>query len=207
MELVVESGLEALTIARLAERLDCAVGALYRYFASKGDLLRALQEQAIAALADDLTAALAGARDPRRLSPSAAALLPLGVVCATYLTDAERAPARHHLIDASLSSPVPLLTDEQARGVDQRLAPLLGACAELIEAAVQAGALNPGDPRVRTHVLWAALHGLDQFRKRDRIQPPELRVRELAGALLQTTLVGWGAEPAAVAEMLARIDW
>ena len=47
MEILVEGGLEALTIPRLAERMDASVGGLYRYFPSKEAIFVALQERAI----------------------------------------------------------------------------------------------------------------------------------------------------------------
>ncbi|MEL6182651.1 MAG: TetR family transcriptional regulator, partial [Myxococcota bacterium] len=47
MSIVVNEGVSALTIARLARELDAAVGALYRYFESKQALITALQRQAI----------------------------------------------------------------------------------------------------------------------------------------------------------------
>jgi hypothetical protein len=47
-------------------------------------------------------------------------------------------------------------------------------------------------------VLWAALHGLDHFRKRDRIQPVELRVAALELELYRGLLLGWGADRTAV---------
>ncbi|MFT7579966.1 MAG: AcrR family transcriptional regulator, partial [Myxococcota bacterium] len=39
MGIVLDEGIEALTIARIAARLDAAVGALYRYFPGKEALI------------------------------------------------------------------------------------------------------------------------------------------------------------------------
>src|SRR5262245_2488753 len=48
--IVTEEGIEALTMSRLASELDTAVGAVYRYFGSKGDLMAAIEERAIGEL-------------------------------------------------------------------------------------------------------------------------------------------------------------
>lgn len=61
MELLDESGLDALTMRRLADAMGVQAGALYRYFATKQDLLTAMAERMLA----DVTGAEAG--------PSAAA--------------------------------------------------------------------------------------------------------------------------------------
>lgn len=49
-DLIGEHGIEALTIKAVADRVDCAVGTLYTYFASKGALVAALQAEAITQL-------------------------------------------------------------------------------------------------------------------------------------------------------------
>ncbi len=108
-------------------------------------------------------------------------------------------------MDAFLSAPNPTLSDEDARTIDAYLAPVLGECAQHLDVAAKVGAITPGDALARTHVLWAAVHGLDHFRKRDRIQPSALRVEALEHNLLRATLIGWGASPRTVDEALGRL--
>ena len=45
LDLLDRSGLDALTMRRLADALDVRAGALYRYFATKQDLLTAMAER------------------------------------------------------------------------------------------------------------------------------------------------------------------
>ncbi|GGV66360.1 TetR family transcriptional regulator [Streptomyces longisporoflavus] len=47
LDLLDESGLDALTMRRLADALDVRAGALYRYFATKQDLLTAMAERMV----------------------------------------------------------------------------------------------------------------------------------------------------------------
>ena len=49
-----EDGYDATTIRRIASRLDCAVGSIYRYFRDKRDLLAAVTEQMLEPVADKL---------------------------------------------------------------------------------------------------------------------------------------------------------
>ncbi|EGX55549.1 transcriptional regulator [Streptomyces zinciresistens K42] len=57
LDLLRQSGLDALTMRRLAEALDVKAGALYRYFATKQDLLTAMAERMMAGVADATAAA------------------------------------------------------------------------------------------------------------------------------------------------------
>ncbi|MFD9165735.1 TetR/AcrR family transcriptional regulator C-terminal domain-containing protein [Streptomyces sp. NPDC059558] len=55
LDLLDEVGLDALTMRRLADAMDVQAGALYRYFATKGDLLTAMAERMLADLAATAT--------------------------------------------------------------------------------------------------------------------------------------------------------
>jgi hypothetical protein len=88
--------------------------------------------------------------------------------------------------------------------VNAALAPLLELVGSLLHECELAGALAPGEAPVRTRLLWASLHGLGHFRKRDRGEPPANRVDALVPELLRTLLLGWGAPPKAVGALLPR---
>ncbi|MBX3471360.1 MAG: helix-turn-helix transcriptional regulator [Planctomycetes bacterium] len=197
MELVRADGLEGLTIARLAGRVDAAVGALYRYFPSKEALVVALQTRALAALRLDLeghAARVEAAARRRRLAPGAASLAAVAAVPLGYLAESRRDPARHRLIAAVLAAPAPVLGEAQALEVEQAVKPILNLAAVRLWAATERGAVEPGEATVRTLVLWAGVQGLTLFTHRDRLQPPPRRVRALAGELLVALLRGWGAD-------------
>ncbi|TXS39756.1 TetR/AcrR family transcriptional regulator [Streptomyces sp. uw30] len=52
LDLLDQSGLDALTMRRLADAMDVQAGALYRYFATKQDLLTAMAERMMDGVAD-----------------------------------------------------------------------------------------------------------------------------------------------------------
>lgn len=209
MAIVVEEGLDGLTVAGIAKRLDAAVGSLYRYFPGKDALIVGLQERAIRDFHGHLVARLAAARDvlgehtetaPGRL---ALIMVPLHV----YLADGRAETSRHRLLDTFLSFPTPVLGDEQAREVDEALEPLMQVITDLITAAVETGALAPGDCRVRTQLVVAAVHGLDHMRKRDRVIPERLRVARILPELLASFLRGWGGRDEDIARAQALAPW
>jgi AcrR family transcriptional regulator len=193
-------GPEALTIAALADQLGVSVGGLYRYYPSKGAILVALEKRSIAsfeAVHEHLLAVL----EPRlRRQPADRSAL-ARILCAAlaYSEHWRRDPVQHGLMTQLLAVPEPLLDDREVMEVEVQLLPILDRSTALFDAAVQTRALGPGDPRLRTYVLWVAIHGADQLRKRDRLLPPSLHAAVVRDAAVDGLLTGWGAKPAVLA--------
>lgn len=206
MRLVVDGGLDGLTMPRLAEKLDAAVGALYRYFDSKDALIAALQAQAIEAFGEFQVARIEAFEPPTYASPRVAALARMLVAFSAYLVFADTHPARFQLVDISIADPRRLLGDEDARAVQAVLDPILQRCATLIESSVEAGALGDDEAMLRTFVLWGAMHGTQHFRKRDRYLPAEVATKRVMRASVRALLMGWGADAGEVDEAVD-IGW
>jgi AcrR family transcriptional regulator len=199
-DLLRDGGPEALTIATLADLLGVSVGGLYRYYPSKGAILVGLEQRAIEsyeAVQEHLLAML----EPhlRRVPPARAALARILAAAATYPAHAQRDPVQHHLMMQLLAVPQRLLDEPEMAEVEAQVQPILERNTQLLAAAAAAGALEPGDARLRTYVLWAALHGADQFRKRDRALPPSLHAAAVSDAAVDSLLLGWGADRAVLA--------
>lgn len=197
MEIASTEGMGALTITRLCERVHLSVGGLYRYFPSKEAIHVALQARTIAnygrycqqVLAEAETALTASER--QRPETTLVRLLVAGLA---YLDFAIDDPLSYRLVDGFLSTPDQLLSDSEAKTINGNLQPILDAYAQLFEEARRAGMLTAGDAMQRTHVVWASVHGLGHFRKRDRLNPPPLQLKELAKSTLMALLHGWGAD-------------
>jgi AcrR family transcriptional regulator len=193
-EMLREGGIDAVTMAALATELGVSVGGIYRYYPGKGAIFVGLEKRAIdsyRAVQEGLLAAL----EPRlrRRAPRVAALARLRCASSAYPEHARRDPARHGLMTQLLAVPEPVLDDAEALDVEAHVRPVLELTATLLAAAVEVGALAAGNAEVRTFVLWGALHGTDQFRKRDRLLPPALHSWALADAAIDALLLGWGA--------------
>jgi len=202
MGLVVQDGMEGLTIARLAARMNASVGAVYRYFPSKEALLVGLQELAIADFHGFMQRRLSDVA-PRLAHASAHArvLARIMIAFGSYIEHAESSPRPHRLVDAFLSFPEAVLSDAEARSVGERLlTPILGAFAALLAEAVASGTIDAGDDNQRTQLAWAYVHGLDHFRKLDRINPATLHLRSLLPSARAGLLRGFGAKPEHIAE-------
>jgi AcrR family transcriptional regulator len=200
MRIIVGEGVEALTIQRLAKATGASVGGLYRYYDSKESVVFALQLRAIAVFGDVLGAELDHAKSflseqrPAVDAKVGATFFPF-VASLAYLRFEHREPERHQLLSAFLCAKSQMLPEASAQQVDTALRPLVMSIAEHLENAAARGAIGRGDSIQRTFLLWAAMHGLDNFRKRDRVLPEPLRVPALTDEMLRAVFTGWGAEP------------
>ncbi len=70
MALVIDRGIESLTIQALAHDTNCTPGALYRYFGSKDEILAALDVQVLEHFARIFDRSLALGREALTASPS-----------------------------------------------------------------------------------------------------------------------------------------
>lgn len=184
--IVEKEGLDRLTMPKLAQAADVAVGGLYRYFSNKEALIAALQIRASVEYRAFVDAQLSVESAP---GPVATIL----AIAGSWRAFALHAPEQFQLLDGSLSSPEALLSDSEAQEVATSLQPVFERCAAHFQEAVEAELLTPGDPMLRTFALWAAIHGVGHFHKRDRIMPESLHATAVRQELVQSLLVGWGA--------------
>ena len=201
LAVVLEHGVEGVTISRLAKKLSWSVGALYRYFPGKEAVLAELQIRVLsdigARIVADLEASLrapviAGLPDGDR------ALLGLMVAADTYRRLALEAPARFALISGVIAAPREILQGKEAEAVAFALQALLGQIAELVSDAQRAGALREGNAATRTLLLWSSVQGTLQIRKLARLDERMADLPALVVELVESLLAGWGAAPSSL---------
>ncbi|MFI9411012.1 TetR/AcrR family transcriptional regulator [Nocardia gamkensis] len=155
-ELAEAQGWEAVTVRRLAERIEHSQPVLYSHFAGKSAIVSAVAEQGFA----ELTEVLRRAR-PEDSDDAGR----LRAVSRAYLDFAAVNPA---LYEAML-----LMNTDLTFGPEARL-PLREAFGDL--EAVFRPLVGEPDLGVRTEVAWSALHGLATLERGGRLRP-ELRSR------------------------------
>ena len=206
-QLVEEGGLAALTTTELARRTDAALGALYRFFpGGKQEVIAALQTEAVKQLHAELSAARARALSA---ATSTAARLwgPLVALADVWFAEARQHPARYRLIDEILSSPEAVHSDDAARALEGGANALLAIVKACVDDVVAAGVVGADDVHVRRFpwALWAALHGVSHFQKRDRIVDPDVVAARVAASLVVVLLRGLGASAADVDSAFAAV--
>lgn len=203
MALVTEGGLEAITTHRIAAELDCAVGALYRYFSSKDGILAALQCRALARLHASLEQRYDACGALAKANAKAGALARILSGAEVYQQLVVTAPETFQLLCLVLGDPRPVLDDGDAAQVVVAADPLFSSVAQLFEDAVKLGALADGAPKERAVVYWSALQGVLQLGKLARFDAENLNPHRLAPLMTRTLLLGWGAESNALNEAQA----
>jgi AcrR family transcriptional regulator len=199
--LVAESGLDGLSMARLAHAVDYTPGALYRYVDSKDALIAVVVGRILVDLRTALDQAVAAR--PVRSTP----LTRVFALVRGYRSFVRREPHRTGLLALALAEPRILVADAEhtqttARAVVAALTPM----ADAVTAAVAAELLTSGNPIERTLCLFAMLHGLSQLPKLARASPTAIDVDHLSISGTRSLLIGWGANARTVDAALVRLD-
>ena len=202
-DIIGDQGYPALSMSAVARTMGTSVSGLYRYVEGLEPLLVALQTRAIAGYCTGLTERLASFDEVNRnRKPTKKAALERVILTFGYYAEHARTfPTRHRSLSAFLSAPTPVLSEASAREVDTTLGSVINLGVACLREARACGALREGDDEQRTYQLWAAMHGLDHFEKRDRILPPSLQSAELRAQMLQDLLVGFGAPRGLMTEL------
>lgn len=183
MEMVVEGGLDGLTMPRLARRAGVAVGGIYRYFTGKEELIAGLQLHAL----HQLDGWLVDQGSQEGTEGVVQLVLSVADFC-----DAN--PTSYLLLELGVSDPRRVLDDEQASVVRKAVEPVLARVADLLDAAAHEGVLLPGDSIQRTHALWGLIVGALHGRKQDdRMRNPAWRTRPVLECGVRAMVRGWSA--------------
>ena len=170
---------------------------MYRYFASKDELMVAAQERVIGEIQSQLTQALARIDAhlgrARSLDKKQIALLRVMAMPLVHEWIAVERPAYFALLGLSIATPKVLVATEKAQPALFALMSLNLAIARLLDEAAQAGALSTGDASRRAVLMWASHQGVLQLRKLDRFGLPALAFSRMSHDLVAPLLIGWGA--------------
>jgi AcrR family transcriptional regulator len=157
-ELAESEGWDAVTIRRLASRIEYSQPVLYSHFEGRDAIVRAVAVQGFGELAGTLRAARTAQREPAKA---------LRAVADAYLDFAHARPA---LYDAMFVQRVDL-----PFGTGQGPPELHAAFVEILSALTP---LSGGrDVETLGEVLWSALHGLASLTRGRRIRPANHQAR------------------------------
>jgi len=208
LRIVAEEGLDALTMARLADEVDTAIGAVYRYFPSKGDLVAAIQADAIDQLQRSHDASVAPVVAALRATarPDPEAFVRLVVVGRWFCAAAAAYPQQVRLLQLVSSREAASLTPEAATALLPPTLALVESIRAAIDGAAAVGAIDDGDSLARA-ILWlTAFGGVFVADDLEPYLPDVLGGGRLVRRLNADLLVGWGASRDAVERLDAAID-
>ncbi|MGC6419396.1 MAG: TetR/AcrR family transcriptional regulator [Bradymonadia bacterium] len=197
--LIERSGVDAVTMQALAQSIGGSVGGLYRYFPNKEAIFSALQIDALMAF----RAHLNGQDEIREHGSRKASLRRVANHFDAWRTFREVSPNDFFLLDAFVSFPHRALDSSGSEAVEAQLDAILAVIVDDLSEAVRLGALDAGDARLRTHMIWASMHGVEQLRKRDTTASGNYGSVALRRQLKWDLLTGWGAPKGLLAVVMA----
>lgn len=196
LALTLKHGLEGLTMPRLATELDCAVGALYRYFPSKQALIASMQIQILGVFAEQLEQRQQACQvwaEKQGLTQTVAALLSILSRVLSYQGLQHEYPQEFYLLALTIGTPQQWLYDQDEQSVMLASAPLLNQLIHLLNQATQHSALQPGDALERSWLLWSSVQGVMQSQKLLRFGLLHTSSGQLVLQLAMALMRGWGA--------------
>lgn len=209
MEIAGREGLRGLTMQRLADEVDAAVGTVYTYFPSKGALFAELQREAI----ERLTASyhlvrnrseavlVAGGHDQQ-----GAAVSRLAVFGRFWVAAAISLPQEASFLHALISESEQLVPEEEHHRVMPAALALLNEARDCVEEAAGVGAIRVDDA-MNLVVRWAAaLTGALLAGNLASLNPEAFDGQRLAINLQRDLLVGWGASSDQVERAFDHVD-
>jgi len=201
-------GRDRLTLKRVAQEQGLTTAALYRYFPSKDALVAELQRAVIASLAEVTRERVEAAdfiADAKGCEARERALLAIVVSGFVFEEFSRRAPMEFGILSEDLCKPEYTLPDREAGLVFDAAWAALSDLAVRLQVAEEFGALDPGDSNERAMALWAGLQGVVQTRKLTRSASGRIDSTRVARGLVETLLVGWGADGSVIARILRLI--
>ncbi|OQB36014.1 MAG: putative HTH-type transcriptional regulator [Candidatus Hydrogenedentes bacterium ADurb.Bin179] len=148
----VRDGYEAVTLRKIARAIEYSPAAIYQYFKSKEDLVKAISEKDQQELLADILACMQLTNPQERLVEMARAYAQWGV-----------AHPNHYLLQL-----VPPFAWEKRKSTPQQQVPApilqeaLGALYETVKEGINLGRFNEKykDPSLVAATLWAGIHGV-----------------------------------------------
>ena len=217
--ILAEGGIEALTMQEVADRVDCAVGTIYTYFASKSALLAALQSDAIRVLADSHENAASTWEEHFEATGTpaeVAAITRLFAIAELLLSWPELQPREFDFLQILITSQQKVINPEDAMGVAPQALTLFAEGRVLIDSAVELGVLGhdpdrPGDDSLSRTVRWmAAIEGAVMVANAAALVKdldPDAFDRHMIGRrCTKDILMAWGATPDSVEQGCAKIE-
>ena len=195
--IVSEEGFDSLTMQRLADETDAAIGAVYRYFPSKSALVAEVQRAAIDRLTASFTLIVDRAERAfadRRLDPAALATARLALFGRWFIATADSVPQELHMFQILMSDSRQQLSVEDGMRVVPSAMALLEPVRTCVESATEIGVLDAREDSMDRVVTWAsAVAGVLQL---SRLGPYDAELFDgdrLARNLTYDLFVGWGA--------------
>ena len=154
--LLLENGLDGVSIRQIAEVSDLGLGTIYSYFSGKTEIYATLSVEAFDLIHQSLAAAVPpDASPPDRIRSIGKALLAFSVKHKAY----------YDFLDYFVSSSRRIFPLEMKSGIDKHGEKMLAPLVEAIDAGVESGVFTRVDAKQYALIFLGMLHGITHLRK------------------------------------------
>ena len=210
LDVVTTEGFDALTMQRLADECDSAVGAVYRYFPSKGALVAEVQREAVERLATSY-ALLRARAEPvlatLSLPPGELALARFVLLGRWFLALGDSHPQELRLLQMLIGESRVVVPVEEGIRVVPSIMRLLDQARLALDEAVATGVLDDREDAMSRIVIWAAaVGGVLQAGRLDVYDADLFVGGDMARTLTMDLFHAWGASFDQLAAANALVD-
>ena len=148
--LLLQDGLKATSINRIAKLSELSVGAIYFYFKDKEEIYAALQLEGL-----DLLYRYIREAGEKGATPEDA----IRKIALAYLHYSEEHKNYFDIINYFLSSPETIFSEKMKRQIDEHGTNSVMILADAIREGMQQGTFKEVNPKQEALILWSACHG------------------------------------------------
>lgn len=209
IRIVVNEGFDALTMQRLADETDSAIGAVYRYFPSKGALVAEVQTVSVERITASYT--LIRERSDRifqsaGLDDQEVALARAVTFGRFFIALTDTFPHEFRLLQAVNSQAHAIIPVEEWTRVFPSIVRFMLMGQQVIEDAQAAGVFTESEGLDRVLIFASAVNGVLSLSTQDRFDADLFDGQRLALVLLRDLGRAWGASEEQIAAAWAAVD-
>jgi AcrR family transcriptional regulator len=157
--LLLEKGLNATSINKIAKRAELSVGAIYFYFKDKEELFAALQVEGLELLHQTIHQSVDSESLPEEKVRS---------IALAYLRFSEEHKNYFDIINYFLASPETIFPPDLKNKIDSHGNASIFTLTAAIREGIDRGYFKALDPRRQAIILWSAFHGMIQLKKLEK---------------------------------------
>ena len=154
--LLFSSGIDSISISKIAKQAELGVGTIYFYYKNKEQIFVALQKEGVALLYSTILQISKKDIDHEEK---------LSQIAKAYYNFSEEQKSYFDIINYFLSSPIVFFESNLKNQIDMSGRKLLLVIQNIVADGVQQGFFNEEDPGKFSIMFWGTIHGLVQFKK------------------------------------------
>ncbi|MCD4677229.1 MAG: TetR/AcrR family transcriptional regulator [Desulfobacula sp.] len=154
--LLFSTGIDSISISKIAEQAELGVGTIYFYYKNKEQIFVALQQEGVAILYSTIL---------QIFKTKIGHQEKLKQIAFSYYRFSEEQKNYFDIINYFLSSPIVFFEPNLKNRIDMSGRKILLIIRDIVADGVQQGVFNEKDPGKFSIMFWGTLHGLIHFKK------------------------------------------